>query len=136
MAKAFEDAAGCGFGQVTSEGLIGLFDTACIGMSDQEPAAIINDEIFTSLTPDRAKEIIAGMKAGKSVEALKGGQYGDGKNSSPLIRSMVNSNIMKKGEVIFSDYIPGSGIKKAVQMSSSEIIQIVKSLKFCSSFLS
>ena len=127
VAQAFEEAAGCGFGQVTSDGLIGLFDTACIGMSDQEPAAIINDEIFTSLTPDRAKEIIAGMKAGKSVEELKGGKYGNGKNSSPLIRSMVNSNIMKRGEVIFSDYTPGAGIRKAVRMSSSEIIQIVKS---------
>lgn len=127
VASAFESAAGCGFGHVTSDGLIGLFDTACIGMSDQEPAAIINDQIFTSLTPARAKAIIAGMKSGKTVEELKEGKYGDGKNSSPLIRSMVNNNIMKRGEVIFSDYTPGSGIKKAVQMSSSEIIQTVKS---------
>ncbi|MFZ2655032.1 MAG: NAD(P)H-dependent oxidoreductase subunit E [Victivallales bacterium] len=127
VARAFEEAAGCKFGSVTKDGLIGLFDTACIGMSDQEPAAIINEEVFTCLSTAKAKAIIAGMRAGKAVSELNGGKYGDGQNSSPLIRSMVNNNIMKRGEVVFADYMPGSGIRKAVGMSSNEIIQLVKS---------
>ncbi len=127
VAKAFEEAAGCRFGSVTRDGLIGLFDTACIGMSDQEPAAIINEEVFTCLTPAKAKAIIAGMRAGRTVDEIKGGKFGDGQNSNPLVRSMVNSNIMKRGEVVFADYEAGSGIRKAVGMSSNEIIQLVKS---------
>ncbi len=127
VARAFEETAGCRFGSVTKDGLIGLFDTACIGMSDQEPAAIINEEVFTCLTPAKAKAIIAGMRAGKTVEELKGKKYGDGQNSNPLVCSMVNNNIMKRGEVVFADYETGSGIRKAVSMSSSEIIQLVKS---------
>ncbi len=127
VAKAFEEAAGCKFGTVSKDGLIGLFDTACIGMSDQEPAAIINEEVFTCLTPEKARELVAGMKAGKTVDELKGNKYGDGQNANPLVRSMVRNNIMKKGEVVFADYTPGSGIKKAVSMSSNEIIQLVKS---------
>ncbi len=127
VAKAFEEAAGCRFGSVSKDGLIGLFDTACIGMSDQEPAAIINEEVFTCLTPEKARSLVAGMKAGKSVEELKGTKYGDGQNSNPLIRSMVNNNIMKRGKVVLADYVPGSGIRKAVGMSSNEIIQMVKS---------
>jgi len=35
--------------EVTSDGLVGLFETSCIGMNDQEPAAIINNRIFTRL---------------------------------------------------------------------------------------
>ena len=40
--KVFEQEAGCKFGKVTEDGLIGLFNTSCIGMNDQEPAALIN----------------------------------------------------------------------------------------------
>lgn len=127
VARAFEEAAGCKFGHVSADGMIGLFDTACMGMNDQEPAAIINDEIFTSLSPAKAKDIIAGMKAGKTMDQLKGSDYGDGKNADPLIRSMVGNHILKRGEVVFSDYTPGACIRKAVGMSYSEIINMVKS---------
>ena len=63
--EAFEKSAGIRFGQVTDDGLIGLFDTACIGMNDQEPAAIINNVVFTRLTPYRVREIVKMMKEGK-----------------------------------------------------------------------
>ena len=33
--EAFEEAAGCTFGHVSPDGLIGLFDTSCMGMNDQ-----------------------------------------------------------------------------------------------------
>ena len=33
-------------GEVTEDGLIGLYDTPCIGMNDQEPAALINGVPF------------------------------------------------------------------------------------------
>jgi [NiFe] hydrogenase diaphorase moiety large subunit len=46
VAAAFEDAAGCRFGEVSADGVVGLFHTACIGMSDQEPAALINGQVF------------------------------------------------------------------------------------------
>jgi len=65
IAKAFEKEAGCKFGGVSSDGKIGLHYTADIGMNDQEPSAIINDVIFTSLTADKVKAIVADMKAGK-----------------------------------------------------------------------
>ena len=42
VARIFEEETGCKFGEVTDDGLIGLFYTSCIGMNDQEPAAIIN----------------------------------------------------------------------------------------------
>ncbi len=125
VADAFEREAGCAFGNVTKDGKIGLFETACIGMSDQEPAAIINGKVFTDLTPYVVKDLVSQMKAGKSVdEMIK--KFGDGKNASIPVRAMVYNNIRKKGEVIFSDYENGSGLEKAITMSPNEVIEEVK----------
>ncbi len=112
VAEAFEAEAGCAFGNVTADGKIGLHDTACIGMSDQEPAAIINKKVFTNLTPAKVKEIVAAMKAGKAVEDIPN----DG----------VSSNLHKKGAVIFSDYEVGASLKKIAGMQPQDVINEVK----------
>lgn len=125
VAKAFEEEAGCKFGDVSEDGKIGLYNTACIGMSDQEPAAIINDVVFTNLTPEMVKDIVQKMKEGvKACEmiALKG----DGQNASELINSMVFNNIRKTGPVIFSDYEQGASLKKITGMSNADVIEEVK----------
>jgi len=36
-------------------------------MNDQEPAALINGQVFTRLTPKKVKELVAMMKRGKRV---------------------------------------------------------------------
>ena len=46
VAKTFEKELGIKFGEVTPDGLVALYETSCIGMNDQEPAAIINNLIF------------------------------------------------------------------------------------------
>jgi [NiFe] hydrogenase diaphorase moiety large subunit len=124
--KVFEAAAGVKFDGVSPDGLIGLYETACIGMNDQEPAAIINGKVFTNLTQDKAKAIVAAMKAGKSMEAIAGSVYGDGQNANPLMKSMVNNNLNKKGEVVFASYTLGDTVKQLVKMSSDEVIKTVK----------
>ncbi len=125
VAKAFEEAAGCSFGRTTEDGVMGLFDTSCIGMNDQEPAAIINGVIFTDLTPEKAKELVADMKAGKEVSELVK-NYGDGNNQSDLIKSMVNNNIQRKGPVLFAPFETGSAIKAAVAKTPDDVIEEVK----------
>jgi [NiFe] hydrogenase diaphorase moiety large subunit len=125
IARAFEREAGCKFGQVTSNGAIGLYDTSDIGMNDQEPAAIINGVIFTNLTQDKVKEIVSFMKAGKDVKDMVK-EFGDGQNQSPLVRSMVKNNIRKKGAVIFASFQQGSAIKKALAMKPDQVIEEVK----------
>lgn len=123
IAKAFEKEAGCTFGEVTTDGLIGLFDTACIGMNDQEPAAIINGTVFTKLNPVKVKELVAGFKAGKAVTELVK-EYGDGANTE--MKTEVKNNIRKKGPVLFSEYNSGTALKKLVTQSSEQIISEVK----------
>lgn len=84
--EAFEKEVGIKFGNVTQDGLIGLFDTACIGMNDQEPAAIINNRVFTRLTPYRVKEIVSYMRQGLSLDELVNESYGDGKISILILK--------------------------------------------------
>ncbi len=125
VAKAFEEAAGCTFGKTTSDGLIGLYDTSCIGMNDQEPAAIINGVVFTHLSKDKVQDIVAGMKAGKKINDLVK-EYGDGANQSELVRSMVKNNIMRKGPVLFAPYEKGAAIKVALAKKPEDVIEEVK----------
>jgi [NiFe] hydrogenase diaphorase moiety large subunit len=127
VAAAFEEAAGCPFGEVSADGMVGLFHTACIGMSDQEPAALINGQVFPRLTPERARELVAGMRAGRSVEELKGTAYGDGQNAHPRVRALVCNHIRRRGPTVFADYSPGAALAKVTRMSSGEVIAAVKS---------
>jgi [NiFe] hydrogenase diaphorase moiety large subunit len=125
IAKVFEKEAGIKFNSVTPDGLIGLWDTADIGMNDQEPAAIINDVIFTKLTPSKVRELVNAFREGKPVNDMVT-KYGDGQNSHPKIKSMVHNNLVKKGAVLFSDYELGMGIRKAVNQTPEQVIEEVK----------
>ncbi|MFP4522077.1 MAG: NAD(P)H-dependent oxidoreductase subunit E [Fibrobacterota bacterium] len=125
VAEAFEKEAGCGFGSVSEDGNIGLFNTACIGMSDQSPAAIINGVVFTNLTSEKVSSIVSDMKKGvPAADMVK--EYGDGNNANENVRAEVKNNIQKKGEVMFADYNPGVSLKKAVEMKPEEVISEVK----------
>ena len=125
VAAAFEKEAGVPFGQTTPDGRIGLHETSCIGMNDQEPAAIINGVIFTRLNKARVKALVAGMKAGRDVQTLVK-TYGDGANGSKLVRSMVRNNIRREGPVLFAPFRSGSALKKAVTRTPEEVIAEIK----------
>ncbi len=125
IAASFENETGCKFGSTSKDGNIGLYDTSCIGMNDQEPSAIINGHIFTSLTSAKVKEIASMMKSGKSISDMVK-KYGDGANSSDNIKSMVSNNIRNSGKVIFTDFESGAGLKKAVSLSPEEVITEIK----------
>ena len=128
IAEAFEREAGCKFGEVTEDALIGLFDTPCIGMNDQEPAAIINGVIFTKLTSSRVKELVKGMRDGLSIEDLRTESLGDGMNASQVLNSAVNNNIHKAGAVVFSSYEPGEALAAISKegLSPEQVIARVK----------
>ncbi|MCB0376404.1 MAG: NAD(P)H-dependent oxidoreductase subunit E, partial [Sinomicrobium sp.] len=68
--EAFETATGARLGQVDPTGTFGFFETACIGLSDQEPAALIDLHPFVKLTPQKVHQIVQNLKAGLSVEAI------------------------------------------------------------------
>lgn len=126
VAAAFEQAAGCSFGSVTEDGLIGLFYTADIGMNDQEVAALINGVVFTCLTADKAAALVELMRQNVPVEAMVT-EFGDGNNAR--IRTMVRNNIRKTGPVCFGTYQPGAAVRKCATMLPENIVSEVKTSK-------
>ena len=125
VAKAFEDEIGVSFGETTSNGQIGLFNTSCIGMNDQEPAAIINNVVFTNLTPEKVKTIVNDMNNNVSVQDMVK-ELGDGNNQHDLMKAMVKNNIQRKGPVYFTDQEVGIGLKRALSMKPEEVIEEIK----------
>jgi [NiFe] hydrogenase diaphorase moiety large subunit len=126
VAVTFQKELGIKFGDVTPDGRAGLFETSCIGMNDQEPAAIINNHIFTRLTPFRVKEICRDIKEGKEVSEMFVQDWGDGENRSDLVHSVVSNNIRKIGPVLERTFKVGQAIEKITKMKPEEVIDEVK----------
>ncbi len=125
VADAFKKSLGIDFGETTSDGRISLEHTACMGMCDQSPAALINDTMVTKLDAEKATEVAEYLKTSDDLSGLVK-ETGDGNNSHELVKSMVNNNIREKGEVVLADYKSGSGLKKALAMTPQEVIRDVK----------
>jgi [NiFe] hydrogenase diaphorase moiety large subunit len=122
VASAFEAEAGIPFNSVTPDGLIGLWDTADIGMNDQEPAAIINGTVFTKLTPDKVKKLVTGFHVGKNIATLVA-EYGEGVSGPKLMRTMIKPNIRQRGAIIiYDDYEFGRALKKVICQTPKEVI--------------
>ncbi len=120
--EAFEKLCGVEFGGVSSDGTFGLFNTSCIGMNDQGPAAIINDVVFTNLTAYRVKQLVEGMRKGLPVKDLIYENYGDGNNADSDVQAMVMNNIRKKSIILKNDYKPFSVLKSGLKEKSPEDI--------------
>jgi len=133
-AAAFFQDLGIGFGETTPDGQITLESVPCIGMSDQAPAALINDVVVTQLSSDAAHEIVEELKEHMDPRRLVN-TLGGGNNAHELVQSMVVNNIRKRGPVIFSegdrqaDLRSGAPLKKALAMSPTEVIREVKTAR-------
>ena len=68
--ETFERETGTTFGSVDRSGTFGLFITPCIGLSDQEPSALINFYPFTNLNAIKVKDIITKLKNGAAPESI------------------------------------------------------------------
>ncbi len=58
IANALENELGIRFGETTPDGKFSLMFTNCIGMCNQGPAMLINDDVYYNLDPEKAVEII------------------------------------------------------------------------------
>lgn len=60
--KAIERELNVKLGETTQDNNFTLETTNCIGMCDQGPAMLINDDVYTKLDPNKAVEIIRKYK--------------------------------------------------------------------------
>lgn len=125
---SFQKALGIGMGETTPDGLISLTRTACIGMSDQAPAALVNDVPVTELSTDRAWSVVRELRMhGDPLRLID--TLGDGNNAHPLVQSMVRNRIQEAGPILFSPMNRGEGIRKAVAVSPHEVIRTIKAAR-------
>jgi len=124
----FEEELGIEMGGTTPDGQFSLQRTACIGLSDQAPAALVNEVPVTHLDPDRAREIVGDLRTHLDPTQLVR-EVGDGRNAHPLIWSMVSNNIREEGPVLFSPNRPGEAIRKALAITPQEVIRAIKAAR-------
>jgi [NiFe] hydrogenase diaphorase moiety large subunit len=128
VARTFSDELGIGFGETTADGHITLEHTACIGMCDQAPAALVNDVVVTNLSSDRARAIVRRLRENPDPDRLVE-KLGDGNNAHHLVHSMVMNNIGTRGPVIFAPFNSGEALRKALAMTPTEVIRDMKTAR-------
>lgn len=75
VARQLQNDLGIGFGETTADGKFTLEYANCIGMCDQGPALLVNDLVYTMVTPEMVDQIIEscrkvfGLHATQHVEA-------------------------------------------------------------------
>ena len=73
--RQLENDLGIRFGETTPDGSFTLEWANCMGMCDQGPALLVNDRIYTQVTPEKVHEILGecrrvfGVHAAESKEA-------------------------------------------------------------------
>ena len=58
VARQLENDLGIKFGETTADRKFSLYWSSCLGMCDQGPALLINDTIYTQVTPQKCHELL------------------------------------------------------------------------------
>jgi [NiFe] hydrogenase diaphorase moiety large subunit len=116
--EAFEKATNCKWGRVDETCTFGLFDTSCIGLNDQEPAALINFQPFTKLTPDKVNRIVKQLRWGTPVEEL-----------ADKVDSEVRFKPDHERTVLLRDFEPGTVVKRLPELSPDQVLDILTESK-------
>ncbi len=72
VARQLENDLGISFGETTPDGKFTLQWANCLGMCDQGPALLVNDQIFTRVTPERVHVILEQCRQTFGVHAVAG----------------------------------------------------------------
>lgn len=70
VAQQLRNELGVEFGQTTPDGMFTLEWANCLGMCDQGPAMLVNDQVFTRVSPEKVHDILTGCRRSFSVYAV------------------------------------------------------------------
>ena len=123
--ETLERETGTRFGAPGSANF-GLFEIACIGLSDHEPAMLIDDVVFTDLTPASVADIISRLKQGQSPAEIA--------NPSRLPRTelayvdaLTGTTVHRPGPVFFGGEIDYRGLlDRCLAMAPLDVIMTIK----------
>jgi NADH:ubiquinone oxidoreductase subunit E len=71
IARQLETELGIGFGETSEDGRFTLGWANCMGMCDQGPALLVNERVYTGVTPETVREIAAECRAAYSGHAAE-----------------------------------------------------------------
>ncbi|NJL50608.1 MAG: NADH-quinone oxidoreductase subunit J [Blastochloris sp.] len=109
VARQLENDLGIKFGQTTPDGMFTLEWTSCIGMNYQAPAMLINNEVFSNLTPQRAHLIIEDCLQGFRSHRPTVGKIGETYSSA----------------LTYASHEAEAGLRNALAMSAPEVVSEV-----------
>ena len=109
IARQLENDLGIRFGETTSDGKFSLHWANCLGMCDQGPAMLINNQIYTGLTPEKVHGVLAQLPTVVSRPFVAGG---GASMTSPT----------RTGALTFSDIRLGSGLDAALAKRPREVL--------------
>jgi len=115
IVSTFEEAIGVKIGNVSPDKMFGLFKSPCIGLSDQEPACLINFQPFINLSPDKVKKIISEIKKGKKPSEI-----------CDKPKSSIQYTPKIERTVFFKPYKPYSSLAFLEKYTPEEIIEEIK----------
>jgi [NiFe] hydrogenase diaphorase moiety large subunit len=72
VARQLENDLKIKFGETTPDGRFTLEWANCLGMCDQGPALLVNDQVLTKVTPEQVHEILEACRKSFSPHALAG----------------------------------------------------------------
>ena len=58
VARQLENELGIGFGRTTQDGLFSLEYCNCLGMCDHGPALLVNNDVYTEVSPELVSDIL------------------------------------------------------------------------------
>ncbi|MFA4874378.1 MAG: NADH-quinone oxidoreductase subunit NuoE [bacterium] len=71
VARQLINDLGIDFGQTTADGRFTLEWANCIGMCDQGPALMINDAVYTNVTPDKLHDVLDECRRTMGLHAME-----------------------------------------------------------------
>jgi [NiFe] hydrogenase diaphorase moiety large subunit len=122
--EALERETGTRFGGPGSPDF-GLFETPCIGLSDHEPAMLIDGVVFTDLTPASVGDIISRLRQGQSP-AQVANPSGLPPGGVAYIEALTRTTVHKSGPVFFGGEIDYRALlDRCLAMSPMEVIRTI-----------
>ena len=110
-AQLLADELGSVLQQVSDDTLVRVDFTACIGMSDQGPAALVNGLTLTNISAERVSQMASLIKQRKPVQEWPGEWFD------------VAANIQRRDSLLNSELTPGAAIQEALDQGSQKTLE-------------
>jgi [NiFe] hydrogenase diaphorase moiety large subunit len=128
VAHAFEKALGISVGQTSPDGKFTLEWTSDIGMADQEPAALVNGMVLTTLTAADVPAIVAALRDAGIDGALPPFPP-HAEQGAKLPKATVNRSLIQSGPLLSGPSVRGEGVKAAIALAPEKVIEEITSSK-------